>query len=279
MLSLDRKIPQAVYPEIKNILFATDFSQCSAGALECLHALAELDGATIHVVHVVSPRPGEAMPVPGQFPSHTVQTDMPVFLKKHPVGDAPFDVWTAHGPVPETLVKLARSEHMDLIALGTHGHQRGAPGLGLVAGKVLPAAPCPVFTVGTSAKAQEGERLERILYATDFSPASLRALPYAISLAEKNGSQLLMTYVDTPEYSADWLVEALYEGKMLGLLPSDSCLCSVEPIVAIGPVAEGVVDTAAEHDADMIVMGFPLAAPEYSREIHARAHCPVLSVR
>ncbi len=279
MLSLVRNKPQAVYPEIKNILFATDFSQCSAGALECLHALAELDGATIHVVHVVSPRPGEAASAPGQLPSHTVHADVPVFLQKHPVGDTPFDVWTAHGPIAETLVKLARSEHMDLIALGTHGHQPEAPGLGLVAGKILSAAPCPVFTVGASAKAHGGERLERILYATDFSPASLRALPYAVSLATKNGSQLLMVYVDTPEFSADWLIEALYEGQMLNLLPFDPGLCGVEPIVAIGPVAKGILDTAAEHDADLIVMGFPLEAPRYIGEIHARAPCPVLSVR
>ena len=278
MQSIFRKNPQAVYPEIKNILFATDFSHCSAGALDALQALAELDGATIHVVHVVSPRPDEAPPVAEERPAHTVHSNVPAFLQKHPIEDSPFDVWTARGPIPETLVKLARSEHMDLIALGTHGHQPGAPGLGLVAGKVLPAAPCPVFTVGTPTKAHGSERLARILYATDFSPASLRALPYAISLAEKNGAHLLMTYVDTPEFSDDWLIEALYEGKMLGMLPSAACVCGVEPIVAIGPVAEGILNTAAEHNADLIVMGFPLEAPECSSEIHARAHCPVLSV-
>lgn len=278
MFTLVRKKPQAVYPEIKNILFATDYSQCSAGALECLRALADLHGATIHVVHVVSPRAEEAAPAAGLVGIHTIQTKMPVFLSKHPIKETPFDVWTAHGPIPETLVNLANAEHMDLIALGTHGGQhRGSPCLGLVAGKILCTAPCPVFTAGEQTRAH-GEQLERILFATDFSPASLRALPYAISLAKKNGSQLLMVYVDTPEASSDYLIEALYEGKMLNQLPWRSGLTDVEPIVAIGPVAKGIVNTAKEHDADMIVMGFPLKEPGCSSEIHARAHCPVLSV-
>ena len=278
MFTFVSKKPQAVYPEIKNILFATDYSQCSAGALECLRALADLDGATIHVVHVVSPRAEEAAPNAGRIGIHAIRTKMPAFLSKHPIEETPFDVWTAHGPIPETLVNLADAEHMDLIALGTHGGQhRGSPCLGLVAGQILSTAPCPVFTVGEQA-ATHGEQLERILFATDFSPASLRALPYAVSLAQKNGSQLLMVYVDTPEFSSDYLTEALFEGKMLNQLPRGSGLCGVEPIVAIGPVAKGILDTAKEHNADMIVMGFPLEEPRYSSEIHARAHCPVLSV-
>lgn len=279
MLTLAREVqhPRVVYPEIKNILFATDFSHCSACTLECLRALAELHGSTIRVVHVVSPRAHEATPTE-EGAAHTVHTNVPAFLEKHPITNVPYELWTAHGPVVDTLIHLARHEDIDMIALGARGHSKGTPGLGLVAGQILSAAPCPVFTSGEQKKVHKDEGLKRILYATDFSPASLQALPYAVGLAEKTGAHLMMTYVDTPEYSADWLIEAMYEGKMLNLLPRGTGLYTVEPIVAIGPVAKGIVDTAAEHDADVIVMGFPMEAPEHSSEIHAQAHCPVLSV-
>ncbi len=272
--------PQAVYPEFKNILFATDFSQCSAAELACLRAVAELHGATVRVVHVVSPGQDESALLPGQHRrSQTIQTTMSVFLGEHPITGVPFEAWVARGPIAKTLIDLACCEHIDLIALGTRGLGQRLPALGSVAGQILFEAPCPVLTVGEQMRAHIAERLERVLYATDFSPASLRALPYALSLAKKKDSHLMLVYVDTSEASSDWLVEAAFEGKLLNLLPADAHLCSVEPIIAIGSVANGVVDTAAEHEADVIVMGSPLEAPDCSMQIHLRAHCPVLSVR
>ncbi len=271
--------PQAVYPEFKNILFATDFSQCSASALECLCAVAELHGATVRVVHVISPGQDEAAALRGHSESQTIQTKMTDFLGEHPITGVPFEAWVARGPIAQTLMNLARCEHIDLIALGTRGLGQRLSALGSVTGQILSEAPCPVLTVGEHMRAHIAERLGRILYATDFSPASLRALPYALSLAKKKDSHLMLLYVDTSEVTCDWLVEAAFEGKLLNLLQADAHLCGVEPIIALGPVANGVIDTAAEHDADVIVMGSPLEAPDCSVQIHLRAHCPVLSVR
>ncbi len=271
--------PQAVYPEFKNILFATDFSQCSASALKCLRAVAELHGSTVRLVHVISPEYDEAAAPRGQSESQTVQTKMTALLGEHPITGVPFEAWVARGPIAETLINLANREHIDLIALGTRGLRQGLPTLGSVAGQILFEAPCPVLTVGEPMRANIAERLGRILYATDFSPASLRALPYALSLAKKRDSHLMLVYVDSSEASSDWLVEAALEGKLLNLLPAGAHLCSVEPIIALGSVANGVIDTAVEHDADVIVMGSPLEAPDRSMQVHARAHCPVLSVR
>jgi nucleotide-binding universal stress UspA family protein len=134
-------------------------------------------------------------------------------------------------------------------------------------------------TVRGQMRAPGTKRLERILYATDFSPASLRALPYALALAKEENSHLMLLHVDVHEVTTDWLVEAAYEGKLLNLLPADAAhLCSVEPIVELGPAAKGIVKAAAENDADVIVMGSPSEIPEFSTEIHLQAHCPVLSI-
>ncbi len=270
--------PKTVYPTIKNILFATDFSQCSASALEYLRAVAKLDDATVRVVHVISPEQ-IASPLPGQDESQAIKTKMTDFLGEHPIRGVPYEAWVARGPIANTLINLARREQMDLIALGTHGLGKGMPALGSVADQILSEAPCPVLTVGEPIRAHKAERIQRILYATDFSAASLRALPYALSLAEKMGSHLVLVYVDTREVTSDWLVEAAYEGHLLNLLPSDTLMCNVKPVIAIGPVANGIISAAEEHDADVIVMGFPLDSPDCSTEIHVRAHCPVLSVK
>ena len=53
------------------------------------------------------------------------------------------------------------------------------------------------------------------------------------------GSHLVLVYVDTREVTSDWLVEAAYEGHLLNLLPSDTLMCNVKPVIAIGPVATG----------------------------------------
>ena len=173
--------PQTVYPTFKNILFATDFSQCSASALECLRAVAELHGATVRVVHVISPGQKEAEAHHGHSESRTIQKKMTVFLDEHPIPGIPFEAWVARGPIAETLINLARCEDIDLIALGTRGVGQGSAALGSVTGRILSEAPCPVLTVGEQMRAHMAEGLGRILYATDFSPASLRALPYALS--------------------------------------------------------------------------------------------------
>ncbi|MGA7525532.1 MAG: universal stress protein, partial [Acidobacteriaceae bacterium] len=221
---------------------------------------------------------GEAAQLP-EHSSQAVETRMTALLGEHPIAGVPFEAWVARGPIAKTLLDLACCEHIDLIALGTRGIGQGFPALGSVAGQILFEAPCPVLTVGEQMRGHRAERLERILYATDFSPASLRALPYALSLAKKKDSHLMLLYVDAREVSSDWLVEAAFEGKLLNLLPADAHPRSVEPIIAIGSAVNGVVDTAMEHDADIIVMGSPLEAPDCSMQIHARAHCPVLSVR
>lgn len=270
--------PQAVYPTFKNILFATDFSRCSASALECLRIIAERHDSTVHVVHVVAPEQSEIAPVPGHSERQTITKKMNALLGAHPLANIPVEAWLARGPIAETLLGLARCEHIDLIALGTQGHGHKVPALGSVTGQVLLEAPCPVLTVGERICA-EPERLGQILYATDFSPASLRALPYALSLAKARDSHLMLLYVDTSEVTADWLVEAAFEGRLLNLLPAGAAhLCSVKPIVGIGPVANGIVKAAAENHADVIVMGVSRGVPDFRTELYVRAHCPVLSV-
>ena len=87
---------------------------------------------------------------------------------------------------------------IDLIVLGSHGkHGLKKLVLGSAAEQIFRHADCPVLTVGPKVVAPgPGEvAFKHILFATDFSAGSLRALPYALSLAEENQARLALLHV------------------------------------------------------------------------------------
>ena len=65
--------------------------------------------------------------------------------------------------------------------------------LGSEAEKIYRRAPCPVLTVGPQVPRLGAAkwRLKTILFPTDGSETSMKALPYALSLAEENQANLI----------------------------------------------------------------------------------------
>ena len=60
----------------------------------------------------------------------------------------PREGFVLDGSAHEQIVRFARSKHVDLLVMGTHGRSEFAkPFLGSVAGRGVVAAPCPVLTV------------------------------------------------------------------------------------------------------------------------------------
>lgn len=87
---------------------------------------------------------------------------------------------------------------IDLIVLGTHGRTGwGKVLLGSVAESIFRKAPCPVVTVGPHCSADPKRSVEfhQIVFATNFSPESLVAAPYAVSLAQENQAKLTLLHV------------------------------------------------------------------------------------
>jgi len=142
----------------KHILVPLDFSDTSARALEHAKILAERFDAALELLHVV-PNPFMAnaaslyvgMPLPQDFLNQLEQearerleatltlTERERFQARSVVriGDPLFEI-----------VDHARSEHVDLIVMGTHG-RTGVSHLflGSVAERVVRTAECPVLTV------------------------------------------------------------------------------------------------------------------------------------
>jgi nucleotide-binding universal stress UspA family protein len=177
------------------------------------------------------------------------------------------------------LSSMIQRENVDLVVVGTRG--RGGLKklvLGSVAEEVLRRAACPVLTVGPNVAPADPERTEfkTILFATDFGPASDRAFAYALSLAEDCQAKLVLLHMVPPMPVADigpgvygpgiYLAQQLTEWqatmkkesmrRLKALVPAGAKLRSQpECLVGFDFLPEGILDTAAAHNVELIVMG------------------------
>jgi nucleotide-binding universal stress UspA family protein len=146
---------------VKKILVPTDFSECSAAAVNYGRAMASVFGATLHLLHVVQdpytqPWAAEAFPAPlGDLLEQWEQQAEARLKEQIPVAELGSAVIaTVIGSPFYEIIRYADEQKIDLIVIGTHG--RGPLGhmlLGSVAEKVVRKAPCPVLTVRHASQA------------------------------------------------------------------------------------------------------------------------------
>lgn len=296
----------------KNILLATDFSEVSKKTVPYAAAIASRYGSKIYLVHVIPPEARMPVPMehlPAQLDRSRLDADreMKSFLQGNWFGETPHEVLLERGPVWDVLSDLIERDEIDLLVLGTHG--RGGLKkviLGSVAEELFRRASCPVLTVGPAAPAEPTaqEEFRRILFATDFGPASLNALPYAISLATDNKARLMMLHVVMPVpvldvgpywYAGTDIVEqqkaarANTFDRLRKLIPPEVNLPSdPEFLVDFDFVPDSIVKIATDTQADLIVMGVNQSAWARvsahlpwatAHEVVCHAKCPVLTVR
>jgi nucleotide-binding universal stress UspA family protein len=202
------------------------------------------------------------------------------------------DVNIQRGSVWQGISTLLEALDIDLIVLGTRG-RRGLEHvlLGSVAEQVFRRAFCLVLTVGPKVRTSgltAGE-LATVLYATDFSLASSRALDYALALVRAARGKLILLHAvqDSTEVVFKYLDEALGEARrrLSGLLPQNSAVgCQV--VAQCGPAADVILRVARESNADLIVMGAHGGSSVWAHVPWAVAHAvvcgalsPVLTVR
>lgn len=299
---------------VKNILFATDFSEASEAALPYAVAISRRYGSQLHLAHVMSPASyivaSEPMgPITIESLHEATCADAHQRMDKlvSHLKTVPHHTYIREGEVWDNLSKIIRTREIDLIIVGTHGRTGvGKLVLGSKAEEILRQAPCPVLTVGpkisgrASLAAVEGKgeeatsgeiSIRQIVYATDFSPESLAAASFATSLAEEFQAKLTMLHV-IEKYSdrgrrprpIDLTLQRLER-----LVPDEARLwCSPRCSVQIGPPADCILREALDSRADLIVLGVRAAAGHLGAATHlpwakahkviAGAHCPVLTI-
>lgn len=200
-----------------------------------------------------------------------------------------------------TQVEVLEADPLVMGIYGRSGFKRQF--LGSVAETIMRTAPCPVMIVPRQAPdAVPGTpvRFSRIPCPTDFSERSIRALQYAVDIAQKAGARLTLLPrhrgaagvprkpdgrgfdVDRARAAAEArCTERLHAAMPLSARTNDA----VEAVVVEGPAYREILRQAAARRIDLIVMGVHgrgavdlLVFGSNTQEIVRAAHCPVLIV-
>jgi universal stress protein A len=142
--------------EFKTIICPVDFSEASYHALEYASRLAQIDGGTLILIHVLHNPSDEFFHPEGYVigwdqakarARAALEEAQVKRLANYPKTELIVDIGDPH----ELILNLARDRKADLIIVATHGRTGlSHMVLGSVAEKVIRHAPCPVFVVRQS---------------------------------------------------------------------------------------------------------------------------------
>ena len=300
--------------QLKSVLVPFDFSEASRKPLRHALAIARHYGASFHLAYVVTPAVGfliagqSSLTLAGESAQRDMQQLKKELLESGALTDLQHEFHLAEGNVWEQLERLVRENSIDAVVIGTHG--RGALGkllLGSVAEQVFRSANCLVLTVGPGSYQDaivDGHRsVGPFLFATDFGPASLRALPYAASFAQHFGARLILLHVlpaaPIPE-GFHWSTAGdvmkmresarVYAHKQLEEIASQYVPTALKPeyMAKFGIASEQILLASHALKSDLILMGLNRPADigtashtpwAVAYKVVCGARCPVLTVR
>lgn len=287
--------------QLKNILFAQDFSAGSDQALPYALDLADRTGATLHLVYADvlhgqpfdagKERPEQREQIRERLEKHA--TDLP---EHRVVREVVRDV-----AVAPALLRYAEEHAVDLVVMGTHG-RRGIERvvIGSVAEEVVRKAACPVLTVRQRKTPPGDGRVTSILVPIDFSSHSREALRYARALATSYGARLTLLHVVEETLHPAFYGPALrsiydvipdIEDKataQLERLYGETAGADVEArfVARPGRAARAVTRYAEEEGHDLIVMATHgrtgvehFLIGSVAEKVVRRAPCPVFTVQ
>ena len=298
---------------LKSVMVAFDFSEASQKPLHHALAIARHYGAKFYLAHVVSGigyaiAGQEALSLAAERSRRTAQELEQELLQRGALTGLHHEFIVREGNVWEQLELLIREKQVDMVVLGTHG--RGALGkllLGSVAEQVFRHADCLVATVGPGSSMdsliEKPKPVRPFLFPTDFTPASLHALPYAISLANHFGAKLVVLHVlpvaPIPE-GFHWsttgdLTQMREEARIASQRQFDALnlqhtRMAIPPefMVEYGIPSEQILLASHTLKADLIVIGLHRPAHldpashmpwNLAYKVVVDAHCPVLTIR
>jgi nucleotide-binding universal stress UspA family protein len=257
--------------QLKRIAVLTDLSQDSEKMVRYAASVARWYGSELLLVHADPPEFYVAM-LMETLPNWSGN---PVPSKRH--GEealkALSDKLNLHDLSPKLMVREAgigvvlkelEDYRPSLLVLATHGREGLRKWLaGSVAEEVFREVQWPVLVLGPSCPQGETgpqKQFQRVLYATDLSAVSTRALQYAAAIAHDHEAQLTALHVDSNPRDGfsfdhtmklqrleDWL-----QDQIDGLADT---LMGVRCLVDFGDPQRKITEAAAERQADILVLG------------------------
>jgi nucleotide-binding universal stress UspA family protein len=285
--------------QLKNVVFATDFSQAATAALPFAAEIAQRFGAKLFAVHAKTPE-NYALPTTEIWPVANAEVDRQAKELKEAMHEqfpaVESEVLLAEGGVWGVVEAVAEQKHADLIVLGTSGRRGiGKFILGSVAEEILRRAKCPVLTVGPHSPSDPPReaKFRKIVYATDFGEGSQAAAAYAVALAQEHQAHLTLLHVVAHPKAGQLVpaqeLEAIALDRLRALVADEAKLwCEPNVMVRHGVAAEQILDVAEEEQADLIILGLRSAKgivlathlpTAVAHQVISHATCPVLTVR
>jgi nucleotide-binding universal stress UspA family protein len=261
--------------QLKRILCPVDFSEFSQMAYPYALSLAEHYSAEVIALHVV-----ELWKYPfADYAAYEAdyakfsralneggEMRLREFVTQHSQPGIQPQLVVSQGNASDSILSLTQRENIELIVMGTHG-RRGFDRLvlGSTTDRVMRRAACPVLVISkaphSSSAASPGgrhaHRLDRILYCTDFSENSERALNYAISATAEYDAELTLLHVveHIPgSFTKDELTAQCAERLDRLIAPERRKTLQIKAAVRVGTSYEQIVHHAVEGHIDMVIM-------------------------
>jgi nucleotide-binding universal stress UspA family protein len=269
--------------KFRTIAVATDLSNPASDALRYAQAMARMYQSTLVVVHVIDPL---AYAFPEGAPlflaaNHSAAAELKKIEEETSALGIPVHSVMESGVVCERILEAVKDHHADLLVLGTRAKtEAGRVALGTVARQLLARSRCPILTVSPDASKSLpwAGCWGRVLAATDFSPASIRALHCAHQVALR---QLILLHVPEGEQEVP---TAHHRERLCFLAPfNESHTVPVEHLVEVGDAADLIERYAQKYAVDLLVLGSPereLTEQDFPSStvlrVISRVLCPVL---
>jgi universal stress protein E len=255
---------------LKNILLGSDFSPCSASALQQATRITKWHGARLHAVHVVNAtfvrEYAEALERPLMLLESEIleamRIEMNQWLAKT---EGAIEGEVLIGMPLDVLLRKTKELNADLLILGLHGEQGEHTGAGQLATKCLRKAATKVMLVHKD----HGGPFKNVIACVDFSEASREAVEQALRVGEQDQSHVHFVHVFTSPWrqlhlhmedsgsSPDWEQKYLEaQQARLKLFVGDTRGVHVSfSMVVSGSVLEGISACVRDLHADLLVMG------------------------
>jgi len=286
----------AQHLSVRNILVATDFSECSTRALSYALGIASRYESWLHLFHCVDPTPYNLLePGAVRTACDDVQRELERLASdlrhRGQATNIEIKVVVESGDMAVILRQAVRNLDLDLIVVGTHGRTGWRKlALGSVAEIVVDQASCPVMSVGPFADRTRIQEFgpENILLVCEDSAHSQPAQSYAVSISRKYGSRITM--VDVLENRSGRVLANLAqlqscEGDWQANILDTTRTSPAQLPAEIGTESDLILQVADQTAADLIVLAVPSGhrfthrfRSTSSYRVVCGAPCPVLTV-
>jgi nucleotide-binding universal stress UspA family protein len=286
-------LPEPV-PGLKNILFATDFSEASMKAFPYAAALGKKFGASVYACHIIKPTAliaaaPQVAPDLYEVERDAAEKELDKIVHSPLLEGVQRKSIAPMGLLGDCLIDEIANNKVDLVVAGTHGRTGWRRLLlGSAAEEICRSATCPVLTVGPEQPSLP-ITFRRILVPTDLSDESMASLPFVARLAGAYDAKVTVLHVLPVETASNPDAKELSEPirrTMIHEIGSRLKPLSMEFVIDWGYTAETILRVAQEKKIDLIAMGIRSTfLPGFNLQtsvayrVMAESHCPVVTCR